>query len=104
MCMVTPKPDVDKHKYAENVEEQIIQLTDVKTSPSVLNAIVITLLGTGNVKLNKQKDQGSEKKYDEEERSKYILSGENETSANKSAKFPTHFSFQMNPEQKKKEI
>jgi len=31
--MVTPKPDVDRHKYAENVEKQIIQLTNVKTIP-----------------------------------------------------------------------
>ena len=31
-----------------------------------------------------------------------ILSGEDETPANKSTKFPTHFSCQMSPEQKKK--
>jgi len=53
--MVTPKPDVDTHKYAENVEEQFIHLTNVKTITSVLIVMVITLQEAENVKLNKEK-------------------------------------------------
>jgi len=55
--MVTPKPDVDKHKYAENVEKRIIQLTNVKTIPSVLIVMVITLLEAENVKLKKKRER-----------------------------------------------
>jgi len=55
--MVTPKPDVVKHKYKENVEEQIIQLTNVKTIPSVLIVMVITLLEAENVKLKKKRER-----------------------------------------------
>jgi len=35
--MVTPKPAVIKQKYAENVEEQIIQLTTVKNNSKCPN-------------------------------------------------------------------
>jgi len=78
--MVTPKIDVDTHKYAENVEEQIIQLTNVKTITSVLIVMVITLQEAENVKLNKEKDQ--EVKTKEKvgrRRAIQILSGEDET-------------------------
>ena len=70
--MVTPKTDVDTHKYAENVEDQIFQLTNVKTITSVLIVMVITLQETENVKLNEEKERsrnsnkkesGTEKSY-----------------------------------------
>jgi len=54
--MVTPKIDVDTHKYAENVEEQIIQLKNVKTITSVLIVMVITSQEAENVNLNKEKE------------------------------------------------
>jgi len=102
--MVTPKPDVIKQKYAENVEEQTIHLTNVKTIPSVLIVMVITLREAGNVKLNRERKikevQAKEKVG--RRRAFQILSGEDETPAHKSKKFPTHFSCQINPEHKKK--
>jgi len=55
--MVTLKPDVDKHKYAENVEEQITQLTNMETIPSVQIVTVITMREAENVKLNKKRER-----------------------------------------------
>jgi len=70
--MVTPKPDVDKHKYAENVEEQIIQMTNVKRIPSVLIVMVITLREAENEKLKKrEKDQRSSSKRESRKKKSY---------------------------------
>jgi len=76
-------------------------LTTVKTIPSVLVVMVITLREAENVELNKEKDQGTSNKRKSRTKKIQILSREDETPANKSTKFPTHFSYQMNPEQKK---
>ena len=104
--MVTPKPDVVKHKYVENVEELIFQLTNVKTIPSVLIVMAITVQEQYMyVKLKKKERKIKEVQAKEKvgiRRAIQILSGEDGISANKPTKFPTHFSCQMNPEQKKK--
>ena len=57
MSIATPKTDVDKRKYAENEKAWIIQLTSVKTIPSVLIVIFITLRVAGNARLNKEKER-----------------------------------------------
>jgi len=48
---------VNKQKYAENVEEQTFQSTTVKTTPSVLIVLVITLGEAEGVEPNKERER-----------------------------------------------
>merc|ERR1719259_1557505 len=65
--------------------------------------MVITLREAENVKRKKKKIKEVQAKGRVgRRRTIQILSGEDETPANISTKFPTHFSCQMNPEKKKK--
>jgi len=57
ISMITPNSNVDEHTYAGNVEEQIIQLTNVKTIPSVLIVMVIALREAENLNLNKERER-----------------------------------------------
>jgi len=103
--MVTPKSDVDKHKYAENVEEQIIRLANVKTIPKCPNYDGNHIAGSGEWEAKQNERKIKEVQTKEKvgrRRAIQLLSGQDETPANKSTKYPTHSGCKMNPEQKNK--